>query len=55
MNPRINKDGIINYVQSISIPAWSYDNIVLCAACNYAEGTELLYGTLYCTSCANRW
>lgn len=26
--------------------------IIPCAACNYAEGTESIYGTLYCTSCA---
>lgn len=29
------------------------NNTVPCAACNYAEGTESIYGTLYCTSCAN--
>lgn len=27
-------------------------DIIPCAACNYAEGTESVYGTLYCTSCA---
>ncbi len=27
-------------------------NAVPCAACNYAEGNVSVYGTLYCTSCA---
>lgn len=46
-------NGIIDYVKNVIIPAWAYEKKTIpCAACNYAEGTESIYGTLYCTSCA---